>query len=399
MISERAKRLRPSPTLTIAAKEKLLRSKGIDVVGFGAGEPDFETPPHVKDAAKAAIDEGFTRYTPVSGIEELKDAVIETFKRDKGLSYERTEVIITCGGKHALFNLFQALLNEGDEVIVPSPFWVSYPAMVELAGGRPVFLETSQDEEYEIDARRLVRLVTPRTKAIVLNYPSNPHGALYSVETLSAVGRIACENDLIVVADEIYDKIVYDGLRHVSIASLEKEFKERTILVHGVSKTYAMTGWRIGFAAGRREIIEAMANIQSQSTSNPTSISQKAALSALLGPSDSVVSMVEEFQRRRDFLYSSFVGMSVECFRPKGAFYMFPNFSEFLGREWKGTIIRDSADLCSILLEEFRVSTVPGIEFGKDGHLRLSFATSYGSIAKGVERIREAVQALRNSTT
>lgn len=399
MISERAKRLKPSPTLVIAAKEKQLKSQGIDVVGFGAGEPDFDTPSHIKDAAKVAIDEGFTKYTPASGIEELKDAVIETFKRDKGLSYDRSEVIITCGGKHALFSLFQAILNERDEVIIPCPFWVSYPAMVELAGGKPVFLETEQEEDYEIDPKRLRSLLTPKTRAIVLNYPSNPHGAVYNVETLSAVGEIACERNLIVIADEIYDKIVYDGLKHVSIASLSAEFKERTVLVHGVSKTYAMTGWRIGFAAGRKEIIQAMANIQSQSTSNPTSISQKAALSALLGPSEPVISMVKEFERRRNLLHSFFVEMSIRSFKPKGAFYAFPDFSEFLGSKWKAGTIRDSMDLSSFLLEVFHVSTVPGVEFGREGHLRLSFATSYENISKGIERMREALQSLRNSTT
>jgi aspartate aminotransferase len=395
MLSGRAASLKPSPTLAISAKEKALKAQGIDIAGFGAGEPDFDTPAHIKEAAIKAINDNFTRYTPVTGIDPLKDAIIEKFNRDNGLSYKREEIIVSCGGKHSLYNLFQALFQEGDEVIVPAPFWVSYPPMIELAGGTPVILETREEDDYQITGKLLEKHLTPRTKAIVLNYPSNPVGSVFYRENLEAIGRLALERGFFLISDEIYEKLVYDEYNHVSIASMDNAFKEKTIICHGVSKTYAMTGWRIGYSAGPAAIIKAMGNIQSQRTSNPTSISQMAALAALGGKQDFISTMVAEFKKRKDFLVSSLREIEgVTCYDPRGAFYVFPNFNVVLGRKYKGRVVDSSTTLTEILLDEFHTAVVPGVEFGKEGYLRLSFATSMDVIKKGVERIKKAVASL-----
>jgi aspartate aminotransferase len=395
MLSQRAQALKPSPTLAISAKEKALKAQGIDIAGFGAGEPDFDTPDHIKKAAIDAINEGFTKYTPVSGIDPLKDAIIEKLRKDNGLDYKREEIIVSCGGKHSLYNLFQALFEEGDEVLIPAPYWVSYPPMVELAGGTPVLVETHEAEDYQVTAAMLRKYVTDKTKAIVLNYPSNPVGSVYEMKNLEEIGRLAVEKGFFIISDEIYEKLTYDEYAHTSIASLDKAFKERTIIAHGVSKTYSMTGWRIGFAAGPKGIVSAMSNIQSQSTSNPTSISQKAAIAALTGPQESIAMMVEQFKKRRDFLVSGFRSLEgITCYNPKGAFYVFPNFNAVLGRSYKGMKIDTSTALTSLLLEEFHTAVVPGVEFGKEGYLRLSFATSMEVIEKGFERIKNAVSSL-----
>jgi len=395
MLSNRAKSLKPSATLAITAKEKALRAEGLDIVGFGAGEPDFDTPNHIKKAAIDAIMDGYTKYTPAAGTEQLKDAIIAKFKRDNDLEYKRDEVIVTCGGKHALYSLFQSIFQEGDEVIVPSPFWVSYPAMVELAGATPVIVETHEEEEYQLTVEMLRKQVTSKTKGIILNYPSNPSGSVYHLQNLEEIGKFAVENGIYLISDEIYDKIVYDGYKHTSIASLGQPIKEMTIITHAVSKTYSMTGWRIGFAAGHKEIIQAMSNIQSQSTSNPTSISQYAALAALNGPQEFVDFMVKEFKKRRDYFVDGLNSIEgVTCFNPKGAFYLFPSFKGLMGRTYKGRKVTSIAQLTEILLEDFHVAVVPGGEFGAEGHLRLSFATSLDVIEKGLARIKKAVGAL-----
>jgi aspartate aminotransferase len=392
MLSKRASLLKPSPTLAINAKEKELKAKGIDIAGFGAGEPDFNTPDHIKQAAIKAINDNFTRYTPAAGIDPLKDAVIEKFKRDNGLTYKRDEVIISCGGKHSLYNLFQAIFQEGDEVIIPAPYWVSYPSMVELAGAKPVIVETYEKEDYQITAGMLKKYINKNTKGIVLNYPSNPVGSIFYRENLEQIGKLAVENNFYIVSDEIYEKLTYDDYTHVSIASLDPAFKEKTIICHGVAKTYAMTGWRIGFAAGEAGIIKAMGNIQSQSTSNPASISQMAAIAALNGPQDSISHMLEAFKKRRDYLVKELKSIpGVTCYNPKGAFYVFPNFNNVLGKKYMGRAVDTSAALTEILLEDFHTAVVPGVEFGKEGYLRLSFATSMEVIEKGVERIKKAV--------
>jgi len=395
MLSRRAASLKPSPTLAISAKEKALKAQGIDIAGFGAGEPDFDTPAHIKEAAIKAINDNFTRYTPVAGIDPLKDAIIEKFRRDNGLAYKREEILVSCGGKHSLYNLFQTLFQEGDEVIVPAPFWVSYPPMIELAGAKPVILETREEDDYQITADLLGKHLTPRTKAIILNYPSNPVGSVFYRDNLEAIGRIAVEKDLYLISDEIYEKLVYDDYSHVSIASMDPAFKERTIICHGVSKTYAMTGWRIGYSAGPAAIIKAMGNIQSQSTSNPTSISQMAALAALAGEQGFIGTMVAEFKRRKDFLVKSLRDIAgVTCYDPRGAFYVFPNFNVVIGKRYKDRVVDSSTTLTEILLDEFHTAVVPGVEFGKEGYLRLSFATSMDVIKKGVERITKAVASM-----
>jgi aspartate aminotransferase len=395
MLSDRARSLKPSATLAIAAKEKALRAQGLDIVGFGAGEPDFDTPVHIKKAAIDAMLDGFTKYTPVGGIDPLKDAIIDKFKRDNDLEYKRDEVVVSCGGKHSLYNLFQAVFQAGDEVIVPVPYWVSYPPMVELAGAQPVFVETHEQEDYQLTVEMLEKVITPKTKAIILNYPSNPVGSIYYLENLQKIGKLAVERNIYLVSDEIYDKLVYDGYQHTSIASLGHPIRDITIITHAVSKTYAMTGWRIGFAAGPREIIQAMANIQSQSTSNPTTISQYAALAALKGPQDIVDTMVREFVKRRDVLVEGLKSIEgVTCYNPKGAFYAFPNFRAVLGRSYRGRKVNTITEFTEILLEDFHVAVVPGIEFGKEGYLRLSFATSMETIEKGLGRIKKAVRSL-----
>jgi aspartate aminotransferase len=395
MLSTRAASLKPSATLAITAKEKALRAEGLDIVGFGAGEPDFDTPTHIKRAAIDAIMDGLTKYTPVGGIDPLKDAIIEKFKRDNDLEYKREEIAVSCGGKHSLYNLFQAIFQEGDEVIIPVPYWVSYPSMVELAGATPVFVETHEEEDYQLTAEMIRKHLSPKTKGIVLNYPSNPVGSVFFPENLEKIGKLAVEQNIYLISDEIYDKIAYDNYKHTSIASLGHPIKEMTIITHAVSKTYAMTGWRIGFAAGPKNVIQAMTNIQSQSTSNPTSISQWAALAALKGPQDFVGTMVQEFVKRRDVLVSGLRSIEgVTCFNPQGAFYVFPGFKNLMGRTYKGRRVNSSTEFTGILLEDFHVAVVPGIEFGKEGYLRLSFATSMENVKKGLERIKKAVKAL-----
>lgn len=395
VLSSRAKALKPSPTLAINAKAKALQAQGIRVISFGAGEPDFDTPPNIKRAAIKAIEEGFTKYTAVGGIDELKDAIIEKFRRDNHLTFKRSEVIASCGGKHSFYNLAQALFEPGDEVIIPSPYWVSYPPMVALADAVPVILPTREEDDFKILPETLEKAVTPKTKALILNTPSNPTGTAYTREELERIAEIALAHDFFVISDEIYEKIVYDGFAFVSIAALGEEIKKKTVIVHGVAKTYAMTGWRIGYAAGPEEIIAAMTNIQSQSTSNPTSIAQKASVEALIGPQDEVEKMVSAFAQRRRYIVDRLNQMEgVSCYNPAGAFYAFPNFSSYYGKGYRGRRILNSTDLADYFLEEAQVAVVPGGEFGADAFERLSFATSMENIEEGLDRIEEALKKL-----
>lgn len=394
-ISRRTQGIKPSPTLAITAKAKAMKAEGIDVIGFGAGEPDFDTPEHIKKAGIKALEEGFTKYTAAGGIDELKDAVIRKFKRDNGLDYERNQILISCGGKHCLYNLAQVLFDTGDEVIIPSPYWVSYPPIVTLADAVPVILETTESSGFKIDLDDLRKAITKRTKALVLNSPCNPTGTTYRESELRAIADIVLEKGIYVISDEIYEKIVYDGFKHVSIASFSKEIKEKTIVVHGVSKTYSMTGWRIGFAAGPSFIIEGMNKIQDQSTSNPTSISQKASQEALDGPQDVVEGMVGEFHKRRDYIIDRLNSLEgVSCVKPAGAFYAFPNFSSYLGTSFGEEPIKDSVDLANFFLNVVRVALVPGSAFGAEGFERLSFATSMENIEIGMDRIEKGLKEL-----
>ena len=395
MISDRSKRIKPSPTLAMDAKAKAMKASGIDVVSFGVGEPDFDTPENIKEAAIKAIKEGFTKYTPVGGIDPLKDAIIEKFNRDNNLNYAREEIIVSCGAKHSLYNIAQALLNPGDEVLIPSPYWVSYPDQVLLNDAIPVFVKTYESDSFMVRPEAINSSITKKTKALILNSPSNPTGLTYDKKTLETVAEIALRHGIFVISDEIYEKLTYDGFKHVSIASFGNDIKAKTIVVNGLSKSYAMTGWRIGYAAGPKEIIKAMTNIQSQSTSNPTSISQKAAVEALKGPQDFIVTMLAEFDRRRRFLIgelNSISGMS--CLSPTGAFYAFPNTSNLYGKSTGDRTISSSSDLALYLLEEANVALVHGEAFGDDAYIRLSYATAIEEIKKGVDRIREAVSKL-----
>ena len=395
VLSNRAKSLKPSPTLAINAKAKSMQAQGIRVISFGAGEPDFDTPENIKQAAKKALDEGFTKYTPVGGIDELKDAIIKKFQRDSSLSYKRAEILVSCGGKHSFYNLAQAIFDQGDEVIIPAPYWVSYPPMVSLAGGSPVIVNTTEKNEFKLTPEALKKAITPKTKALIINSPSNPTGSSYTKKELEKIAEIALSKNIFVISDEIYEKIVYDGFQFTSIATVSEEMKKRTIIVHGVAKTYSMTGWRIGYTAGSEEIIAAMNNIQSQSTSNPTSISQKASVEALIGPQGEVEKMVSAFAQRRNYIVDRLNKMpGVSCYKPVGAFYVFPNFSSYYGKAYQGKKIENSTHLADYFLDVAKVAVVPGVEFGADPFERLSFATSMENIKEGLNRVEEALKKL-----
>jgi aspartate aminotransferase len=374
-----------------------MKAQGIDVVSFGAGEPDFDTPDNIKEAAMQAIRDGFTKYTPASGIDALKEAVCEKFKRDNDLDFDKSQVVISCGGKHAFYNLAQVLLNPGDEVIIPAPYWVSYPDMVRLAGGTPVIVPATEKNGFKLTPAQFDAALTDKTKLVVINSPSNPTGAGYSKDELSAIAEVILRYpNAWVVSDEIYEKIIYDNFRFTSIANCGGEILNRTLIIHGVSKTYAMTGWRIGFTAGNADIIKAVSMLQSQSTSNPTSIAQKAALAALNGPQDAVAEMVRAFHERRDVTISRLNGMNgITCVNPRGAFYAFPNLNSYIGKGYGDIKIRDGYDLAAYLLNEVKVAAVPGDAFGAAGYLRLSFATSLGEINKGLDRIETGLGKLR----
>jgi aspartate aminotransferase len=395
-IAKRASAIKPSPTLATAAKAKAMKAQGIDVVDFGVGEPDFDTPENVKQAGIKAIQSGFTKYTPAGGTDELKDAVIDKFKKDNNLSYERSQVLISCGAKHSLYNIAEALFDPGDEVIIPAPYWVSYPDQVLLNDATPIIVETTAEEGFTLTAKKLEQAVTKRTKALVLNSPSNPTGLAYDRKTLEEIAAVAVRHQFYVISDEIYEKLLYDGFKHYSIASLGKEIKDLTIVVNGVSKSHAMTGWRIGYAAGPKDVLSAMANIQSQSTSNPCSISQKAAVEALRGPQDFIATMNVEFDKRRRTMVERLNTMKgVSCLMPVGAFYAFPDVSRLFGKSVNGKTIKGSADLATYLLEDAQVALVSGDAFGADAYIRLSYATSMESILKGLDRIEKAFSRLQ----
>jgi len=394
MLADRLKTLQPSPTLAMQARAKAMRAQGINVISFGAGEPDFDTPRRIKDAAIRALESGQTKYTEVGGIPELRAAISHKLKRDLGLDYTPEEVTVSCGAKHTLYNIVMALVNPGDEVIIPSPFWVSYPEQVRLVGGVPVPVETLESTGFDLDPEAVRRAVTAKTKILVLNSPGNPTGAVFSAAALKEVGQLAVERGVWIVSDECYEALTYEG-RHVSIASLSPEIKARTLVVNTCSKAYAMTGWRLGYAAGPKLIIKAMTDIQSQVTSNPTSIAQWAAVEALAGPQDEVAKMVGEFDRRRRVIVEAINAIpGVSCVMPKGAFYVFPNVSGLFGKRYKGGTLKGSADVCAFLLDEARIATVAGVDFGSDVHIRLSYATGLETIKEGMRRMAAAVRAL-----
>ena len=396
MLADRLKTLVPSATLAMNAKARAMRAQGVDVISFSVGEPDFDTPARIKDAAVRALEKGHTKYTEVGGIAELRAAVCHKLKRDHGLDYAADEVTVSCGAKHTLYNIVMALVNPGDEVLIPSPYWVSYPEQVRLLGGVPVAVETHESTGFDLDPAAVRRAVTPKTKLISLDSPGNPTGAVFSAAALEEVARLAVERGLWVVSDECYEALTYEG-RHVSIASLSPEVKARTILVNTCSKAYAMTGWRIGYAAGPKAIIRAMTDVQSQVTSNPASVAQWAAVEALTGSQDEIAKMVGEFDRRRRAIITALNAIpGVHCVTPKGAFYAFPNVSGLFGKRWKGGVIKGSVDVCAFLLEEARIACVAGQDFGSDAHIRISYATGIETIAEGMRRMDAAVRALQS---
>lgn len=395
-LADRVERIQPSPTLAITAKANALRAAGRDIIGFGAGEPDFDTPLNIKDAAIQAIRDGFTKYTPVGGIDELKDAIIDKLKKDNNLSYVRSQIVVSCGAKHTLYNLAQALFEHGDEIIIPSPYWVSYPDIVLLADGTPVILQTKEADGFKVKPEDLKKAITDRTKALVINSPSNPTGSAYNLSELEALADVIIDAGILVISDDIYESILYDGMSFYNLCNVRKELQEQTIVVNGVSKTYAMTGWRIGYAAGPERIISAVSKIQSQNTSNPTSISQKASVEALRGDQHSVESMVKEYKVRRDYIVESLNNISgISCMAPQGAFYVFPNVNGVYGCAYDGNVITNSVELAAYLLDVANVAVIPGIAFGNDDYIRLSYATSMENIKKGMERIKTAITDLK----
>lgn len=387
-LSNRVKTLTPSSTLAISAMAADLRKQGHDVIGLGVGEPDFNTPDYIIEGAKDAMDKGMTKYTASGGIVELKQAIANKFKEDNNLNYSTNEIIVTSGAKHALYTLFQVLLNENDEVIVPSPYWVSYPEQVKLASGKPVFVETAEADDFKITPAQLEAAITDRTKAVVINSPSNPTGMMYNKEELEKIGEVCIKHNILIVSDEIYDKLIYTSDEHISIAQISKELQARTIVINGVSKTYAMTGWRIGYAAGPQHIIKAMTGHISHATSNPMSIAQYAALTAYETDSDSVAAMNQVFSKRLELFYNLIIDIpGITCIKPKGAFYLFPN-------------VKQSAQLCgyrtvdewvTALLEEEKVALVPGSGFGAPDNVRLSYATSEDKLIEAAKRIKRFV--------
>lgn len=386
--SKKAKNINPSITLAITAKAKELKAAGVDVVSFGAGEPDFNTPKNIINAAVKAMEEGKTKYTPTAGIIELREAVCKKFEKDNNLKYSPDQIVVSTGAKQCLANALMAILNPGDEVIIPLPYWVSYPELVKLADGVPVFAEADEENDYKYTVETLNKVLTDKTKAIILNTPNNPTGTIYSKDELLEIAEFAKKNDLIIVSDEIYEKLIYGGEKHVSIASLSEDAYNRTIVINGLSKSYAMTGWRVGFAAGNREVIKLMTSLQSHITSNGNSIAQWAAVEALQGPEDDVKHMISEFEKRRNYMIERIDKIdNVTAIQPKGAFYVMLDVSKYYGKSINGKKITTSLEFANEILEEEKVAVIPGSAFGLDNYIRLSYATSKELIEEGLNRI------------
>lgn len=394
-ISRKINLISPSPTLSITAKAKKMQAGGINVIGFGAGEPDFDTPLNIKQAAKKAIDNGYTKYTPTSGIKELKEAICKKLKNDNELNYAPEEILVSCGAKHSIFNTILALCNEEDEVLIPSPYWVSYPEMVKVSGAKSIFIKTTQDADFKITPQQLLKAITPKTKLLILNSPCNPTGVVYTKEELSNLSKILIEKNIFCISDEIYEKIIYDNSEHTSIASFGPDIKKLTLVINGFSKSYSMTGWRLGYAAGPKEIIKAMSNLQDHSTSNPTSISQLAGIEALNGEQYDLKQMVEEFKRRRNYMVEKINSIKlISTIKPQGAFYCFVNISEIIGKTFEGKTINNSLELTELLLTNAKVAVIPGCVFGDDNFIRLSYATSMENITAGLDKIEEFIDKI-----
>jgi len=391
-LSQKIKKIQPSATLSITAKAKQLKSQGVKVINFGAGEPDFDTPQNIKQKCIEALNKGLTKYTPTAGVPELKQAIIEKLKKENNLEYTSDEVIICCGAKHAIFNAVCVLVDDGDEVLVPSPYWVSYPEMVNFAGGKLVAIPTDEKTNFKITAELLKKYITDKTKLLILNYPSNPTGMTYTKEELEELAKVLVEHQIYCISDEIYEKLVYDGLKHISIASLGQEIKKLTITVNGLSKAYSMTGWRVGYACGPKEIISAMNNLQDHSTSNITTFVQYASIEAIKNSDQFVSMMYNEFVKRRDYIVEEINKMPyLKTTKPQGAFYVWVNIKELKGKKYKDQLITDSLKLAELLLLEAKVAVIPGSPFGDDDYIRLSYATSLEDIKEGVENIKNFV--------
>lgn len=394
-LSKKAAAVKPSSTLAITAKAKELKVQGKDVVGFGAGEPDFDTPENICDAAIDAINSGYTKYTQASGINELKEAVSKKFKKYNNIDYSPEQIVISNGGKHSLENIFTVLLNPGDEVVIPAPYWLSYTEIVKLADGVPVVVKTTKEQGYKLTAEALRAAVTDKTKALIINTPNNPTGMIYTEQELREIAEVAVNKDFYVVADEMYETLIYDGNKHVSIASLGRDIYNRTITCNGLSKSYAMTGWRIGYTGSPLQIARMMGSVQSHQTSNPNSIAQKAAVEAINGPQDSVVQMNIEFGKRRQYIYDRICNMPyISTIKPMGAFYVFVDASGVLGKTYKGEQVTSVAKMAEILINEYNTAVVPCADFGFDDHLRLSYAISKEQIEKGLDRIETFLKEL-----
>lgn len=390
-ISETAKAISPSPTLFLDAKYKQMKKDGIPVVGFGTGEPDFATPENINKAAIAAIENGFTKYTPASGTIELKQAICKKLKDDCGLDFGIENIVVSNGAKHSLTNIFMTICEKDDEVIIPAPFWVSYPEMVKIAGGVPKYINTTEENGFQFSPEEFEAAITPRTRALVLNTPSNPTGMVYTEDVLRKIADIAVKHNIYVVFDEIYEKLVYEG-EHINIATFGEDIKNLTIIVNGMAKAYAMTGWRIGYTASNAEVAKAMSNIQSHATSNPNSIAQAASVEALLGDQSSVVAMRKEYIKRRDYMVDRINSIDgISCRKPNGTFYIFMNIKELLGKEKYGKVFNTASELCDDILERALVAMVPSEGFGVDGYVRLSYATSVENIKEGLDRIEKYI--------
>lgn len=395
-LSNKAKQINPSITLEITAKAKELKEAGINIVSFGAGEPDFNTPENIIEAAIIAMREGKTKYTATSGIIELRNAICEKFKVDNGLNYNPNQIVVSTGAKQSLANTFLAILNKGDEVIIPVPYWVSYPELVKLADGVPVLIKTLKENDYKYTIDDLEKVVTNRTKAILINSPNNPTGSIYTKEELVEIADFAKKYDLLIISDEIYEKLIYDDKKHVSIASVSEDAYNRTIVINGLSKSYAMTGWRVGYSASSLEIAKLMSSTQSHVTSNINSISQYAALEALTGPQESITVMIKEFEKRRNYMIDRLNNIKgITYVKPSGAFYIMVCIGDYYGKEINGELINSSLDFSKSILEEEKVAVIPGIAFGLDEYIRLSYATSMEVIEEGINRIENYLKKLK----
>lgn len=396
MLSEKTLKISPSPTMIIDSKAKEMKSQGIDVINFGAGEPDFDTPLHIREAAVRAIDEGHTRYTPAAGTQELKEAICEKLIRENGLAYSPSQIVVSNGAKHSLSNALAALLNPGDEVLIPVPYWVSYPEMVSLHDGIPVFIETGTKDCFKITLAGLEKACTNKSKALIINSPSNPTGQVYSEAELKMIADFCCDRNIYIITDEIYEKLVYGDHRHISIASFSERVKDLTIVVNGVSKSYAMTGWRIGYTASSPEIAAMMGNFQSQTTSNPNSIAQKAAVTALRGSQECVEEMRLAFEQRCEYMYGRVKATAyLDALQPQGAFYVFTDITKTVGKKFNKETIKDSDSFAGLLLASQKVAVIPGTGFGAPNFVRLSFATSMENVARGMDRIETFVDELQ----